>query len=282
MKADIIIKAALSLFIVVALAGCAAVTGNGRAELARDIATPVGLYPRVVPAGGFDLTLYSRITAPGAGAVIYIEGDGLAWRGRRTPSTDPTPTNPIALRLAALDPSANVIYLARPCQYSGGVACSPLYWTTGRFAPAVVDALDRAVSVMVEEHSLSSIRLVGFSGGGAVAALLASRRDDVADLRSVAGNLDPAIHSALHRVTPLASSLNPAAQDEPAMARLRAVNQIHFVGQDDRNVTPALYQSYARAVNAACSRMVLLPGLSHEKGWEAEWPRLLHLPVSCE
>ena len=49
--------------------------------------------------------------------VVYIEGDGLSWIDRFTPSSDPTPKNPLAFKLAKLDPNQNVIYLARPCQY---------------------------------------------------------------------------------------------------------------------------------------------------------------------
>ncbi|MDA9667740.1 hypothetical protein N9T45_02775, partial [Candidatus Pelagibacter sp.] len=49
--------------------------------------------------------------------VVYIEGDGLSWIDRFTPSSDPTPKNPLAFKLAKLDQNQNVIYLARPCQY---------------------------------------------------------------------------------------------------------------------------------------------------------------------
>ena len=49
---------------------------------------------------------------------IYIEGDGRAWLNKNRPSLDPTPKNSLALKLAEIDPAPNVIYLARPCQYS--------------------------------------------------------------------------------------------------------------------------------------------------------------------
>lgn len=54
---------------------------------------------------------------------IYIEGDGLAWINRSSPSADPTPTDPIALKLALAQPEGNAVYLARPCQYAGAVNC---------------------------------------------------------------------------------------------------------------------------------------------------------------
>lgn len=65
---------------------------------------------------------------------VYIEGDGHAWESRTRPSTNPTPRNPVALRLAMADPGADtVLYLARPCQYVQGEdrrQCSNRYWTS--------------------------------------------------------------------------------------------------------------------------------------------------------
>ena len=48
--------------------------------------------------------------------IIYIEGDGMSWIDRFTISSNPTPSNPTAFRLALIDEHDNVIYLARPCQ----------------------------------------------------------------------------------------------------------------------------------------------------------------------
>ena len=71
------------------------------------------------------LTAWSRIAGPADGPVdgpvdevhVYIEGDGYAWATTTDPSDDPTPINPLALRLAAVDDAPNVLYLARPCQF---------------------------------------------------------------------------------------------------------------------------------------------------------------------
>lgn len=262
------------------LGGCVSTTAapDNRAGLAHGIAAGAGLAARVVPAGPFDLTVYSRLTAPGQPASVYIEGDGLAWIGRRQISDDPTPTDPVALRLAALDPAPNVIYMARPCQYSRGPSCAKPYWTGQRFAPAVIDAMDNALSQIVQGAQVSGVDLIGFSGGGTVAALLAARRADTRSLRSVAGNLDHAAHTGLHGVTPLSGSLNPP--DEAA--RLRTIPQIHFTGAEDRNVTAAIYESYARALGPTpCLQHRTIPGTSHEKGWTAHWPAALNNKPYC-
>lgn len=56
---------------------------------------------------------------------IYLEGDGFAWFNSRQPPPDPTPLDPMALRLAQAQPSGNATYLGRPCQQR--------YWPHQRF-----------------------------------------------------------------------------------------------------------------------------------------------------
>jgi dienelactone hydrolase len=242
------------------------------------MAQSAGFTRQVVPEGGFDLTVFSRINAPGQPARVYIEGDGLAWIGRYKISADPTPTEPVALRLAAADPAENVIYMARPCQYSTGAACDKAYWTGKRFAPEVISAMDAALSRITEAGQVNGVELVGFSGGGAVAALLAAQRPDVVNLRTVAGNLDHRAHSRVHKVSVLAGSLNPPDR----AAQLQRVPQHHFTGAQDKNVTSAVYEAYAAKLGgSACVRHTMVPGVSHEEGWVSEWARLLRAPIGC-
>lgn len=262
------------------LPGCAGVERpEKRAQGADFLARAAGFSRQIVPGRDFDLTIYSRIAAPGKSARVYIEGDGLAWMGRRMPSGDPTPTDPVALRLAVADPAENVIYMARPCQYSRGARCQRDYWTHKRFAPEAVRAVDEALDRIVAAAPVDGVELVGFSGGGTMGALLAARRGDVVSLRSVAGNLDHRAHSRVHNVSLLDGSLNPP--DEAA--RLRDVPQLHFIGAQDKNVTAEIYQSYRRALrDGRCVRHEMVAGVAHEKGWVEKWPELLNRPVLCE
>ena len=90
-----------------------------------------------VTTDSFVLTSFYRITRPDLPLTVYIEGDGLAWRSRTEPSADPTPHQALGLALAAADPAANVVYLARPCQFTPMAAnprCDKAYWTNKRFA----------------------------------------------------------------------------------------------------------------------------------------------------
>jgi dienelactone hydrolase len=246
---------------------------------ARAIAERGPLAEREIRTALFSLTAFERLTAPAEPVDIYIEGDGLAWLGSTRPSSDPTPLDPVALRLAALDPAANVVYIARPCQYKGmNPSCSQAYWTRARFAPEVVAAMSAALDDLRSRGMKGKFNLVGFSGGGAIAALLAARRNDVASLRTVAGNLDTDLFTRVHGVSPLTGSLNPR-DAAPSLAKLP---QHHFVGKRDEIVPREITDSFvAGAGNTACIRVTNIPQATHEAGWVSLWPDLLKEPLDC-
>jgi dienelactone hydrolase len=114
--------------------------------------------------------------------------------------------------------------------------------------------------------------LIGYSGGGAVAALVAARRGDVIELVTVAGNLDHATWTAIHHVHPLDGSLNPVN----AIDALQNIPQIHFVGERDKNVNTAVVNAYAERfpVNRR-PRIQIVPEADHSCCWVDRWPVLL-------
>lgn len=236
---------------------------------------------RVIQAGVFNLTAWERISNPAAPVNIYIEGDGLAWLNKRTKSMNPTPPNPLTLRLAAADKSENVVYIARPCQYTGWIndgACPDRYWTNGRTAPEVISAYSQALDVLRKYYQVGSFNLIGYSGGAAVAALLAAERPDVLSLRTIAGNTNYTAFSKLHNVSPLDASINPI----DVAAKLSHLPQQHFIGASDTIVPVAIFDSWKLASgDTACIQSSILPGATHEKGWAEKWPELLNMPLSC-
>ncbi len=252
------------------LAGCA---GDRRATADR-LASEAGLQPVSIETGIHRIQVWRRIGAPDQPATVYIEGDGLAWLDRHRPSRDPTPLNPVGLALASRDASANVIYLARPCMYGADDArCSIPVWTERQFDEPAVAALDRALDQL--KLPGQRLHLVGYSGGAAMAVALAVRRGDVASLRSVAGNLDPAGVNRFHNVTPL-----PAAIDVAALApRLAHLPQLHFTGIDDR-IVPGLIATRFAGAAGPCA-MVVSVQAGHARGWAEAWPRLLQMPLPC-
>ncbi len=205
---------------------------------------------------------------------VYIEGDGLAWISKSQVSPNPTPSEPTALKMALRHRGAAVAYLARPCQYVHGPDarnCSSAYWTDQRFSPEVVVAVNEAVDQLKARTGAHRVTLVGFSGGGAVAALVAGRRTDMRLLITIAGNLDTAAWTRHHGITPLLGSLNPADQWQS----LRNVRQIHFVGSDDSVVPEDIIHSYlSRYPVDQRPELRVIQGYSHHCCWDRLEPQL--------
>lgn len=246
-----------------------------RVDTANALALAKGWHGQQIETGRFRLAAYHRPKSqPGSRLTIYLEGDGLAWISRTTPSDDPTPINPVGLKLALAQPDGQVAYLARPCQYTNEVSprCRQAYWTSARFSEEVIAAVDNAISQLAQQFQASKLTLVGYSGGGAVAALVAARRHDVDRLLTVAGNLDIVQWTSITRSSPLSNSLNPA----DAAGELQQVRQWHFSGGDDAIVPLAVTRSYAdRFPLSNRPGIDTIAGYGHQCCWVDNWPSLL-------
>ena len=204
--------------------------------------------------------------------VVYIEGDGKGWRSRSRLSKDPTPAAPVGLRLALQDSRPGLIYLARPCQYVRPELlerCQPSLWSSARYSEHVVEAMNRAVTAAKHAQS-DRLTLVGYSGGGVIATLLASRRSDVDRLVTVAAPLDTKIWVEHHRVSPLTESLNPRTSATAGSAR-----EFHFHGKRDQIVPPEVIKPYIRQAARAGVRFFTLAEYDHNCCWVRDWPALL-------
>ncbi len=234
-----------------------------------------GFKKEFVRTEDFLLCTYVKVSAPGMPLTVYVEGDGMAWKSRNRLSDDPTPLRQVALKLAAIDPSPNVAYLARPGQFLPQrelERVSPDHWSEKRFADEVIRSADEAVGRLAGKAQARQVHLVGYSGGAAVAVLTAARRGDVASLRTVAGNLDPDEVNRLHRVSPLRGSLIPI----DAAERLSGIPQVHFVGAADKVVAPVIAERFRAASGVqARVRIRIIEGASHDKGWSERWLELL-------
>ena len=270
------------LMVLVFLGGCAVIpTPQQRFESVLALTQAHDWQLQVIHSDTFDLTSATpRQEAQSDLLTIYIEGDGFSWISLDTPSSDPTPIDPVALKLALQHPGGgNVAYLARPCQYviKLDANCNRRYWMGARFAPEVIDAEDAAVDILIRHFGAKKITLVGYSGGGAVAALLAARRHDVVRLVTVAGTLDSAAWVKLHSVDPLDGSLNP----KDFRAALQSLPQTHYVGELDRVMPRAIADGFVKGADWSVKpRVIEVTGFDHHccwardwTSWAADWPK---------
>jgi dienelactone hydrolase len=246
-----------------------------RQQSAAQAASDAGWQEIRLPAGSFDLAAFVPVThQAGDVLTIYIEGDGLAWLSSTDVSPDPTPIRPTGLRMALSHAQGNAAYLARPCQYVAAAEarnCTSTWWTDRRFAAEVVDASNQAISQLKQRFGARRLVLVGYSGGGAIAALVAARRQDVVRLVTVAGNLDHVLWTKVHFASPLSGSLNPA----DAWASLVKVHQIHFAGGKDSNVPHAIAEAFiARFPENGRPELRVIEEFDHACCWAENWGRI--------
>ncbi len=247
-----------------------------RQQKASAMAAAAGWDYRLLTAGPFALASAVGPAALGSQTLtVYLEGDGLAFLGNGKVSPDPTPNEPYGLRLALAHPGGKAAYLARPCQYASGMACATQYWTSHRYAPEVVAAVGEALSQLKRQTGAQRLILVGYSGGGALAALLAARRDDLAALVTIAANLDLGEWTRREGLTPLWGSEDPATQT----AALRGLPQVHLVGGRDEIVPPYVMRSFLTKMGPGAMPAIELPEFGHVCCWADDWARLARLPA---
>lgn len=265
------------------LSGCYSDHSVMREDAAKRTAAPVFMIPRDIPTESFILQSYERVHQKGQPATLYIEGDGTYTVAVPALSDSPTPTDPVALRLAAQDSGANVLWLARPCQYNKGwkndrKSCPAEYSTTKRFAPEVIDTYNQALDNIKVYYNIPSFDLVGYDGGAAIAVILASQRADIKSIRTVAGNLDPNTVANLNKQPYQEGSLNPL----DFAAGVANLPQRHFIGKHDFMTPPAVYNSFAQAAsNGQCMNVTLVDNADHQSGWVEQWKVLKTIPIDC-
>ena len=262
-----------------ALCGCATFDSGKDARVKTESwALERGFSATLLHASAFDLFSLMRYTTSEDILTIYIEGDGAPWGSPYHPPRDPTPRDPVALGLASADTANSVVWLARPCQYLNRDAlhvCDSAYWIQRRFAPEIIAAYDSAVTQLRAKSGASNVRLVGYSGGGVIAALVAMRRPDIVSVITVASPLALSEWAAWHDLSPLTGSLDPIAQ-KPVR---RKAPDIHFAGTKDKIVPSRIVERFVRSHGG---RLETVAEFDHDCCWVRDWPRLLSRARSLE
>jgi hypothetical protein len=201
---------------------------------------------------------------------IYIEGDGSPWLRKDAIAADPTPHNPLALKLMLQDPTPS-IYLGRPCYFGlmNSPNCVPPVWTHLRYSEQVIDSMQAALEKYLQDNAYQHLTFIGYSGGGVIAMLLAKRFPQTNRLVTIAANLDIDAWTRYHNFSALSGSINPATQPPLPWS----IQQTHYAGKRDKNVPVAIINYVSsRQPN---SKMRTKENFDHICCWEKEWPDLL-------
>jgi pimeloyl-ACP methyl ester carboxylesterase len=226
------------------------------------------MLPREIEVDGFRHLVYQNTNLPPTERLhIYIEGDGNPGTNDQ-PSADPTPSFALALRLANVD-LHDVAWIGRPCYYGmqDAARCDPKYWTSHRYSEEVVHSMASVIE-QVREPEHVEIVLIGYGGGGTIAALLESRVEGVVAVATIAGNLDIDEWARQQNVEPLHGSLNPAQQDtNPEIPKYQLVgDKDHVVPME----TSMAYGDSRENVN-----LTIYDGFDHLCCWERKWSEFL-------
>lgn len=257
------------LLICVLLTGCAAPWRQLEAQ-----AKSSGFEKSVFMGEGFRHIGFYKAGGTGRDVLhVYLDGDGTPYLAG-LPAPDPTPPRSTLLDLAATDPNS-VLYLGRPC-YLGTVSdpgCERRLWTEARYSPAVIDSMTAALRRALQSLGRPQLVFIGYSGGGAIAQLMAARLAGTIAVVTVAANLDIDLWRKLKSLPPLSESLNPADYKTPS-----AIWQQHYVGTDDDMVPPQV----TRAGMSESAILVQIEGFDHQCCWSRIWPDLLSRIRSIE
>ncbi|MET0123247.1 MAG: alpha/beta fold hydrolase [Candidatus Thiodiazotropha sp. 6PLUC9] len=242
-------------------------------------ASTLGLHKQKLEGDGFTHTIYKNSPADDSSELhVYFGGDGTPWIDGKVIAWDPTPRNPVGLRLMALDDTPS-IYLGRPCYHgsSGSSACSPILWTYERYSRTVTESMASVLQKIVEQGKYRDLVLIGFSGGGGIAMFLAAEFPQTRQVVTLAGNLDIEAWTHLHDYDKLIGSENPKSM--PPLPE--EIQQYHLAGGKDENIPPWMIEAAVQAQSN--SQFITVEEFTHGCCWEKIWKRMLNcLHDACE
>ncbi len=203
---------------------------------------------------------------------VYLDGDGTPWVKKRWIAEDPTARNPLILGLMIQDKKPSIL-LGRPCYYglNKNLACNQKYWTSHRYSKEIILSMANALNKWLKKHIFTEVVLIGYSGGGSIAVLMANSINKITKVVTLAANLNIKAWSQFHGYSTLKDSLNPI--DEVKLNT--DIKQLHLAGEEDDIVPAFIIKDYA--MSQKNSKYYPFPGQTHACCWAMEWPKILDM-----
>ena len=216
-------------------------------------------YSEVVSTGNFKHFLaFNKHYQKNGAVVVYIEGDGTPWKTTRQVAIDPTPHNPLLLDWF-LTSNFSSVYLGRPCYFDlDDGQCSSYWYTHGRYSQRVVASMVEVLEQQLQEESLI---LVGHSGGGTLAMLMAEQLNNVSMVVTIAGNLNVTAWAEYHQYSPLIGSLDPMVD----LMLPTSIKQAHFYSPYDDVIRAVWVKSFA--LKQTNVQLIEIPVKGHSEEW---------------
>lgn len=196
---------------------------------------------------------------------VYLGGDGKPWK-KGKPSSNPSGADRLAFELFLKDPKATH-YISRPCYdiEPAPSSCRPKLWTSDRYSKKVIATMSEALITIVGNRN---IELVGYSGGGTLAVLLAQQLPQVTRVLTLGANLDHTAWTNFHETPALSGSVNPATNNRHISGQ-----ELHLYGQNDLEVPAAINQKYFD--NNPSANIGVIDHFDHRCCWLEQWPDIL-------
>lgn len=215
---------------------------------------PENFIYKEITTDGYVLASWQKTEDESLPIRIYVEGDGHAYTSNGYPTTDPTPKSYFLRNIAFNDTNANVVYLARPCQYIKSTGRNNIDWTTGRFSQKIVDNMAQAIKQIAGDKK---VVLIGYSGGALICGLIINQYNqelNVVKWITIAGLLNHTRWTTYFKYVPLKDSLD--------LDTIPDIEQTHYIGKKDKIIP---YQLTLESVDK--SNCVIIEDATHNSGF---------------
>lgn len=187
---------------------------------------------------------------------FYISGNG-----------NPTPKNPIALKLAENDDFQNIVVLTRPCQYNEkmSICSNESIWKENQYHPEIIQEMSELVLFYIKKYKPKHIEFVAIDSATPLAFSLAQKFSNTSKIITIGGILDVDSYAKENNFKNLHSSQTPMNN----RLFLSRIPQIHYVNDDDKIATVENAERFvSKLINPKSAVVKIVRNIDHAS-WDS-------------